>query len=66
MEKLRGLYRYQPAPGRWWACAESENGQRVNVTRERYENAGIEPPFWDLPGEHEGAANGKATGTNGA
>jgi hypothetical protein len=46
---MRGLYRYETSPGRWWACAETENGQRVNVIRQRYEDSGFLPTFWDLP-----------------
>jgi hypothetical protein len=49
MDKLRGLYRYETAPGRWWACAESDNGQRVNMMRDLYEQKAIQPPFWQLP-----------------
>ena len=47
--RLRGLYRYESAPGHWWACAQEDDGKRVNFTRERYVLAGIEPPFPDLP-----------------
>jgi hypothetical protein len=56
VEKLRGLYRYETAPGRWWACAEDANGQRVNMLRRSYEEKAIEPPFLELP---IGNGNGK-------
>ncbi len=49
MDKLRGLYRYETAPGRWWACAETDNGQRVNLQRQAYEHQRVQPPFWELP-----------------
>ena len=59
MNKLRGLYRYETAPDRWWACAEDENGQRVNMVRRNYEQRGIQPPFLDLPIQSNGS--GKKT-----
>jgi hypothetical protein len=51
---MRGLYRYETVPGRWWACAEDGEGGRVNIVRERYERMGIEPEFWSLPVEGNG------------
>lgn len=54
---MRGLYRYETGSGRWWACAEDENGARVNIQRRRYEQMAIEPPFEQLPVERQG--NGK-------
>jgi hypothetical protein len=59
MDKLRGLHRYETAPGRWWACAEGDNGQRVNMMRDRYEQKAIQPPFWQLPVEDRDRATGK-------
>jgi hypothetical protein len=53
---MRGLYRYETVPGRWWACVEDENGQRVNTIQRRYEEMRIEPHFWRLPGP---TSNGK-------
>jgi hypothetical protein len=47
--QVRGLYRYQTAPWRWWACTEGPNRERVNIQRQRYEDAGIQPPFFELP-----------------
>jgi hypothetical protein len=48
--KVRGVYRYETAPGRWWACAEDEtSGERVNMQRTRYEQKRIAPPFEGLP-----------------
>ena len=49
----RGLYRYETAPGRWWACVEDDDA-RVNIIRERYEQMQIEPEFWRLPVEGNG------------
>jgi hypothetical protein len=49
----RGLYRYETAPGRWWACVEDDDA-RVNIIRERYEQMQIEPEFWRLPVESNG------------
>lgn len=49
MEKLRGLYRYETAPGRWWACVEAEDGARVHMLRDRYELKLISPAFDELP-----------------
>jgi hypothetical protein len=51
---MRGLYRYETAVGRWWACAEDEDGARVNIIRERYEQMRLEPEFWLLPIEGNG------------
>ena len=59
---MRGLYRYETAPGRWWACAEGEAGERVNAIRERYEQMGIEPEFWRLPVESNGAGRKNRAG----
>ncbi len=56
---MRGLFRYQTAPGRWWACAQDENGARVNIIRERYEAMKIEPEFLALPIESNGKADKK-------
>lgn len=56
---MRGLYRFETAPGRWWACAEEENGQRVNIIRERYEQMKLTPEFWSLPVESNGKAGKK-------
>jgi hypothetical protein len=58
MNELRGIYRYETAPGRWWACAEGDNGQRVNMMRDRYEQKAIEPP-WQLPVEDRERATGQ-------
>lgn len=49
MDAMRGLYRYETAPGRWWATVEQADGQRVNIIQRRYEEMGIAPPFRDLP-----------------
>jgi hypothetical protein len=46
---MRGLYRYETASGRWWACTEDENGQRVNMMKQSYEDKAIKPDFWELP-----------------
>lgn len=51
---MRGVLRYETAPGRWWACAEEKNGARVNIIRERYEQMLLEPDFWTLPVEGNG------------
>ena len=50
-DQLRGLYRYKTGRGRWWACAAADDGKYVNFTRNRYEFAGIQPAFLDLPVE---------------
>jgi hypothetical protein len=52
---MRGLYRYQTARDRWWACFEDDSGSRVNVVRSRYEQMKIQPPFDALPIEGDGA-----------
>jgi hypothetical protein len=50
MDKMRGLYRYETAPDRWWACADDFlHGVRVHIERIRYERMGIKPPFLELP-----------------
>ena len=60
---LRGIFRYETGSGRWWACAEDSDGKRVNFTRERYELAGMEPPFLELPTEDaQGNAKPQKTG----
>jgi len=51
---MRGLYRYETAKGRWWACAEDENGARVHIERRRYEAMAVQPPFEQLPLESNG------------
>lgn len=56
MDKRRGLYRYETAPGRWWATVEEADGQRVNIIQRRYEDMSLSPPFWELP---VGDGNGK-------
>lgn len=66
MENIRGLYRYETAPGRWWACAETENGQRVNMMRRDYELKAIAPPFLELPLEARGERDGQSTASKAA
>jgi hypothetical protein len=51
--RVRGLYRYETGPGRWWACVEDDDAKRVNFIRIRYDLARIEPPFLDLPVESD-------------
>ena len=52
---MRGLYRYETAPGRWWVCAEDEtSGERVHIQRARYDHMGIQPEFLALPIETNG------------
>jgi hypothetical protein len=52
---MHGLYRYETASGRWWACAEDDaSGEIVNIPRQRYEQMGIKPPFLELPMENNG------------
>ncbi|HYD72074.1 MAG TPA: hypothetical protein VEF55_02985 [Candidatus Binatia bacterium] len=46
---MRGLFRYQTAKDRWWATVEDDNGARVNMMRNRYEQMRLEPPFDTLP-----------------
>lgn len=52
MDTLRGLYRYETAPGRWWATVEEAGGRRVNIIQRRYEEMAVMPPFWELPVEN--------------
>ena len=56
---MRGLFRYQTASDRWWACVEGDNGERVNIVRNRYEQMKLEPPFKDLPIENNGSKQSK-------
>ncbi len=56
MDEMQGLYRYETAPGRWWATVVQSDGQRVNIIERRYVEMGIDPPFWELP---IGDGNGK-------
>jgi len=53
---MRGLYRYQTASDRWWACVEDDKGVRVNIVRSRYEQMNIAPPFEALPIEDNNGA----------
>ncbi len=53
---MRGLFRYQTASDRWWACVEDDKGERVNIVRSRYERMSIEPPFETLPVEDSNGA----------
>ena len=48
-EEMRGLFRYQTASDRWWACVEDDQGERVNIVRSRYEQMKIQPAFEQLP-----------------
>ena len=50
---MRGLFRYQTASDRWWACVEDDNGERVNIVRSRYEQMKLAPPFEVLPIEEK-------------
>jgi hypothetical protein len=55
MDHTRGIYRYETAPGRWWACIDDDDaGVRVNIERGRYEDLGIAPQFLDLPIQPDG------------
>jgi hypothetical protein len=56
---MRGLFRYQTATDRWWACVEDDNGERVNIVRSRYEQKKIDPPFETLPIEEDGSKRAK-------
>jgi hypothetical protein len=56
---MRGLFRYQTASDRWWACVEDADGTRVNIVRSRYEQMKLEPPFKDLPIENNGSKQSK-------
>ena len=56
---MRGLFRYQTASDRWWACVEDDNGERVNIVRNRYEQMKLEPPFEALPIEENGSKKSK-------
>ena len=56
---MRGLFRYQTASDRWWACVQDDAGERVNIVRSRYEQMKIEPPFDTLPLEDNGAKKSK-------
>jgi hypothetical protein len=56
---MRGLFRYQTATDRWWACVESDNGERVNIVRSRYEQMKLAPPFEALPIENDGSKQSK-------
>lgn len=56
---MRGLFRYQTATDRWWACVEGDDGERVNIVRSRYERMNIEPPFDKLPVEGNGTKKSK-------
>jgi hypothetical protein len=53
---MRGIYRYEAALGHWWACVD-DDGQRVNLVRERYELLQIQPPFDLLPIEADDDVN---------
>ena len=53
---MRGLFRYQTASDRWWACVEDDAGERVNIVRRRYEQMNIRPPFEALPIEEKGGS----------
>lgn len=56
---MHGLFRYETAQGRWWACAQDEQGGRVHIIRERYEHMQLEPEFLALPIESNGKADKK-------
>ncbi len=56
---MRGLFRYQTATDRWWACVEDDNGERVNIVRSRYEQMNLTPPFEDLPIEDKDSKKSK-------
>lgn len=56
---MRGLFRYQTASDRWWACVEDDNGERVNIVRSRYEQMNLTPPFEALPIEDDGSKKSK-------
>jgi hypothetical protein len=58
---MRGLYRYQTARDRWWACFEDDSGNLVNVVRSRYEQMKIQPSFDALPIEDDGAKKSRPT-----
>ena len=51
--EMRGLFRYETASDRWWACVEDDAGVRVNIVRSRYEQMNIQPPFGALPIEEK-------------
>jgi hypothetical protein len=58
---MRGIYRYETAPGRWWACVDDvEAGVRVHIERSRCENMGIAPTFLELPIQSNGERKHKA------
>lgn len=56
---MHGLFRYETAQGRWWACAQDEQGGRVHIIRERYEQMALDPDSWRLPVEDDGKADKK-------
>jgi hypothetical protein len=58
---MRGLFRYQTASDRWWACVRDDKGERVNIVRSRYEQMKLEPPFDDLPVEDNGSKKSKSS-----